>query len=57
VAVLLEALTFDVTDAPAAAAFWGAERLISLGAVRLSDLPDGVDLADPDGNVFGLHQG
>lgn len=32
-----------------------AERLVSLGATRLSDLPDGVELADPDGNEFGLH--
>ena len=32
-----------------------AERLVSLGATRLSDLPDGVELADPDGNAFGLH--
>jgi hypothetical protein len=32
-----------------------AERLVSLGATRLSDLADGVELADPDGNRFGLH--
>jgi hypothetical protein len=32
-----------------------AERLVSLGAARLSELPDGVELADPDGNEFGLH--
>jgi hypothetical protein len=32
-----------------------ASRLISLGATRLSDLPDGVELADPGGNEFGLH--
>jgi catechol 2,3-dioxygenase-like lactoylglutathione lyase family enzyme len=31
------------------------ERLVSLGATRLSDLSDGVELADPDGNEFGLH--
>ena len=31
-----------------------AERLVSLGATRLSALPDGVELADPDGNEFGL---
>jgi hypothetical protein len=31
-----------------------AERLVSLGATRLSDLADGVELADPDGNEFGL---
>jgi Glyoxalase-like domain len=34
-----------------------AERLVSLGATRLSDLPDGVELADPDGNEFGVHAG
>ena len=33
-----------------------AERLISLGAIRLSSLPDGIELADPDGNEFGLHE-
>lgn len=32
-----------------------AERLVSLGATRLADLPDGIELADPDGNEFGLH--
>ena len=32
-----------------------AERLVWLGATRLADLPDGVELADPDGNEFGLH--
>jgi hypothetical protein len=31
-----------------------AERLVSLGATRLSALPDGVTLADPDGIEFGL---
>jgi hypothetical protein len=31
-----------------------AERLVSLGATRLSDLPDGIELADPDGNKFRL---
>jgi catechol 2,3-dioxygenase-like lactoylglutathione lyase family enzyme len=30
------------------------ERLASLGAIRLSDLSDGVKMADPDGNEFGL---
>ena len=30
------------------------ERLVSLGATQLADLPDGVELADPDGNEFGL---
>ena len=34
-----------------------AERLVSLGATRLSDRPDGVDLADPDGHGFGLRSG
>jgi hypothetical protein len=32
-----------------------AERLVSLGATRLTDLADGVELADPDSNEFGLH--
>ena len=32
-----------------------AERLVSLGATRLCDLPDGVELADPSGNEFRLH--
>ncbi len=32
-----------------------AERLLSLGATRLGDLTDGVELADPDGNEFSLH--
>jgi hypothetical protein len=32
-----------------------AERLVSLGATRLSGLPDGIELADPDGNEFRLH--
>jgi catechol 2,3-dioxygenase-like lactoylglutathione lyase family enzyme len=31
-----------------------AERLVSLGATRLSDLPDGIELADPDSNEFRL---
>jgi hypothetical protein len=34
-----------------------AERLLSLGATLLADLVDGVELADPDGNEFGLHTG
>lgn len=33
-----------------------AERLVSLGAIRLPDLSDGVELADPDGNEFGLRE-
>ena len=32
-----------------------AERLVSLGATRLSDLPDGIELVDPDSNEFRLH--
>jgi hypothetical protein len=32
-----------------------SERLVALGAIRLSDLFDGVEMADPDGNEFGLH--
>src|SRR4051794_14631272 len=31
-----------------------ASRVISLGATRVTDLPDGVELADPDGNEFRL---
>ena len=31
-----------------------ADRLISLGATRLTDLVDGIELADSDGNEFGL---
>ena len=31
-----------------------ADRLISLGATRLTDLAEGVELADPDGNEFSL---
>jgi catechol 2,3-dioxygenase-like lactoylglutathione lyase family enzyme len=33
------------------------ERLVSLGATLRSDLPDGVELADPDGNEFELRSG
>ncbi len=33
-----------------------AERLVSLGAARLSDLPDGIKMADPDGNEFRFHK-
>jgi hypothetical protein len=43
---------FDLATADPASE---AERLVSLGATRLSALPDGVELADPDGNEFGLH--
>jgi hypothetical protein len=42
-----------VTDDPSTE----AERLISLGATRLGDLADGVELADPDGNEFSLQAG
>lgn len=31
------------------------ERLVSLGATRLADRADRVEMADPDGNEFGLH--
>lgn len=31
-----------------------ADRLVSLGATRLADRPDGIELADPDGNDFRL---
>lgn len=42
---------FDlITDDPSSE----VERLISLGARRLGDLADGVELADPDGNEFSL---
>ncbi|MEN3299535.1 VOC family protein, partial [Pseudonocardia sp.] len=34
-----------------------ARRLVSLGATRLRDLSDGVALADPDSNEFGLRAG
>jgi hypothetical protein len=30
------------------------DRLVSLGATRVTDLADGVELADPDGNEFSL---
>lgn len=33
-----------------------AERLVSLGATLIADLVDGVEMADPDGNEFGLSQ-
>lgn len=34
-----------------------AERLVSIGATLLADLVDGVEMADPDGNEFGLRTG
>jgi len=43
---------FDLVTADPASE---AERLVSLGATPLADLADGVELADPDGNEFGLH--
>ncbi len=43
---------FDLVTADPASE---AERLVSLGATRLSDLPDGIELADPDSNEFRLH--
>jgi hypothetical protein len=33
------------------------ERLLSLGARPVADLVDGVELADPDGNEFGVRSG
>jgi hypothetical protein len=45
---------FDLVTADPASE---AERLVSLGATLLADLVDGVELADPDGNEFGLHPG
>jgi hypothetical protein len=33
------------------------ERLLTLGAIRRTDLVDGVELADPDGNEFSLRAG
>ena len=42
---------FDLVTADPASE---VDRLVSLGATRLSDLTDGVALADPDGNEFGL---
>ena len=30
------------------------ERLTSLGATRLADVDEGVELADPDGNEFRI---
>ena len=42
----LDLVTDDVEDE--------VVRLVSLGATRLRDRPVGVELADPDGNEFGL---
>lgn len=33
------------------------ERLVAIGAIRLSERSEGVELADPDGNPFRLHTG
>ena len=43
---------FDLVTADPASE---TERLVPLGAIRLSDLSDGVEMADPDGNKFGVH--
>ena len=45
---------FDLTTADPSRE---ARRLVSLGATLLVDLPDGIELADPDGNEFGLRAG
>lgn len=45
---------FDLVTADPASE---AQRLVSLGATRLCALPDGITLADPDGNEFGLRSG
>jgi len=45
---------FDLTTADPSSE---AERLVSLGAARLRELPDGLELADPDGNEFALRAG
>jgi catechol 2,3-dioxygenase-like lactoylglutathione lyase family enzyme len=42
----LDLVTADLTSESA--------RLVSIGATVLADLVDGVELADPDGNEFGL---
>jgi hypothetical protein len=34
-----------------------ADRLVALGATRLAGRPDRLELADPDGNPFGLRAG
>lgn len=43
---------FDLVTADPASE---TERLVGLGAIRLSDLAGGVEMADPDGNAFCLH--
>jgi hypothetical protein len=43
---------FDLVTADPASE---TERLVVLGAIRLSDLSNGVEMADPDGIAFGLH--
>jgi hypothetical protein len=45
---------FDLVTADVSAE---AERLVALGATRLTELEDGVELADVDGNEFGLYAG
>ena len=43
---------FDLVTADPASE---AERLVSLGATRLADRSDRVEMADPNSNEFGLH--
>ncbi|TWD82672.1 hypothetical protein FB561_3809 [Kribbella amoyensis] len=43
---------FDLVTADPASE---AERLLSLGATRLADRADRIEMADPDRNEFGLH--
>jgi hypothetical protein len=43
--------SFDLVSADSASE---TDRLVALGATRLADLSDGVEMADPDGNGFAL---
>jgi catechol 2,3-dioxygenase-like lactoylglutathione lyase family enzyme len=45
---------FDLTSRNVAAE---VDRLVTLGATRLGERDGGVELADPDGNEFGVRQG
>jgi catechol 2,3-dioxygenase-like lactoylglutathione lyase family enzyme len=45
---------FDLTSRDVAAE---VDRLVTLGATRLGERDGGVELADPDGNEFGVRQG
>jgi hypothetical protein len=45
---------FDLVADDVAAA---VERLVALGATRLGDRDGGIELADPDGNEFGVRPG